>query len=120
MSTMTYKGYTARVEYDERDHALVGRVLDLADSISFEGSSVEEIEREFARSIDDYLALCQKKGREPARPFSGKFQVRMAPEEHRRVAVAAERAGQSMNEWILEVLKRAIEPAGRTRRPRSA
>jgi predicted HicB family RNase H-like nuclease len=120
MSTMTYKGYTARVEYDERDHLLVGRVLDLADSISFEATTVEELEREFSRSIDDYLALCKDKGREPAKPFSGKFQVRMAPEEHRRVAVAAERAGKSMNEWITETLRRAVDPAPGSKRGRAA
>ena len=27
MNTMTYKGYTARVEYDERDNIFVGRIL---------------------------------------------------------------------------------------------
>ena len=29
MNTMTYKGYTARVEFDERDGIFVGRVLGL-------------------------------------------------------------------------------------------
>ena len=27
MNTMTYKGYTARVEYDERDNLFIGRIL---------------------------------------------------------------------------------------------
>lgn len=27
MNTMTHKGYTARIEFDERDNIFVGRVL---------------------------------------------------------------------------------------------
>ena len=33
MNTMTYKGYTARVEYDERDHLFVGRILGIRNII---------------------------------------------------------------------------------------
>ncbi|MBB3104090.1 putative HicB family RNase H-like nuclease [Azomonas macrocytogenes] len=37
---MTYKGYTARIEFDERGDIFVGRVLDLRDIISFHADSV--------------------------------------------------------------------------------
>ncbi|WP_269458623.1 hypothetical protein [Sterolibacterium denitrificans] len=42
MNTMTYKGYTARVEYDERDNIFVGRILDIHGTISFHGETVTE------------------------------------------------------------------------------
>ncbi len=35
MNTMTHKGYTARIEFDERDNIFVGRVLGLRTMISF-------------------------------------------------------------------------------------
>jgi predicted HicB family RNase H-like nuclease len=37
MNTMTYKGYNARVEYDERDNLFVGRILGIRSIISFHG-----------------------------------------------------------------------------------
>ncbi len=33
MSTMTYKGYTARIEFDERDDLIVGYVIGLPPSL---------------------------------------------------------------------------------------
>ena len=40
MSCMRYKGYAARIEYDEREDIFVGRVLGMRDMISFHASSV--------------------------------------------------------------------------------
>ena len=47
MNTMTYKSYTARVEFDERDNIFVGRVLGLRSIISFHGATVAGLRREF-------------------------------------------------------------------------
>ena len=38
-NTMTYKGYTARVEYDPRDEIFIGRVLGIEDRITFHGAT---------------------------------------------------------------------------------
>jgi len=40
MNIMQHKGYTARVEFDERDNIFVGRVLGVNSIISFHGESV--------------------------------------------------------------------------------
>ena len=42
MNTMSHKGYTARVEYDERDNNLVGRILGIRSIINFHGETVTE------------------------------------------------------------------------------
>ena len=42
MNTMSHKGYTARVEYDERDNILVGRILGIRSIINFHGETVTE------------------------------------------------------------------------------
>ncbi|WP_442963494.1 type II toxin-antitoxin system HicB family antitoxin [Pseudomonas sp. 3JA] len=59
MNSMTYKGYKARVEFDERDDIFVGRVLGVRDIISFHADSVTELHAEFASAIEDYLADCR-------------------------------------------------------------
>ena len=57
MNTMSHRGYTARVEYDERDNILVGRLLGIRSIISFHGQTVAELRSEFEQAVDDYLAF---------------------------------------------------------------
>jgi len=104
---MTYKGYTARVEYDPRDEIFVGRVLGIEDRITFHGSTVAKLRRAFHAAMDHYRADCTARGRAPQKPYSGKILLRVAPEVHARAAMTAEAQGKSLNQWAAEVLARA-------------
>jgi len=108
MSSMTYKSYTARVEYDDRDDVFVGRVLGLQSILSFEGNSVEALKTAFEEAVNDYLQECQEKGLPPEKPASGKLLLRLAPELHGQAMVAAKAAGKSLNQWVAETLHRAV------------
>ena len=108
MSSMTYKSYTARVEYDDRDDVFVGRVLGLQSILSFEGNSVEALKTAFDEAVNDYLQECQEKGLPPEKPASGKLLLRLAPELHGQAMVAAKAAGKSLNQWVAEALHRAV------------
>lgn len=65
---MTYKGYGARVEFDDDVGVFHAGVMNTRDVIFFEGASVEELSREFHFSIDDYLAMCAERGEESDMP----------------------------------------------------
>jgi predicted HicB family RNase H-like nuclease len=104
---LTYKGYTGHVEYDDTGGLLHGEVLDLRDVITFQGKSVEEIEKAFRESVDDYLEFCRQKGEEPDKPFSGRLMLRLPPKLHRKAYVSAIREGKSLNQWIAERLEGA-------------
>jgi predicted HicB family RNase H-like nuclease len=110
MNTMTYKGYTARIEYDERDNLFSGRILGIRRIISFHGETVAELRTEFELAINDYLADCKEQGVHPDKPASGKLLLRVTPEIHGRALVAAQAAGKSLNQWATEVLQRAAQP----------
>ena len=69
MNTMSHKGYTARVEYDERDNIFVGRILGIRSIISFHGETVAELRAEFEHAVKDYLAECKKAGVHPEKPM---------------------------------------------------
>ncbi|MFP5431461.1 MAG: type II toxin-antitoxin system HicB family antitoxin, partial [Gammaproteobacteria bacterium] len=79
MNTLTYKGYTARIEFDERDNLFVGRILGLRAMISFHGETVAELHAAFATAIDDFLADCRAQGIAPEKPASGKLMLRVPP-----------------------------------------
>ena len=103
-----HNGYRGRIEYDPEDRIFHGRVLGLRDdSVSFEGTSVEEIEADFRAAVDDYLETCKKLGRKPEREYSGRIPLRIDPELHREVALHAEVDGSSVNGWIAGQLRNA-------------
>lgn len=102
---LEYRGYKGKVEFDADAGLFHGEVLDTRDVITFQGASVDELETAFRESVEDYLAFCQERGEEPDKPFSGRLMVRLPPELHRRVYVAARRAGTSINQWIADRLE---------------
>ena len=105
---MEYKGYTARVEFDDEAAIFHGEILNLRDVITFEGTTVEELRQAFKDSIDDYLEFCAGRDEEPERPFSGKFVVRIDPELHREVYLRAKMENKSLNSWISQRLESAV------------
>ncbi len=105
---MSYKGYRAAVVFDDKAGVFQGEVVGTRDVITFEGTSVEQLEREYRLSIDDYLAVCAERGREPDRPFSGKVPLRMSPQLHRAAAAAARAEGKSLNAWLAETVEHAV------------
>ena len=107
MNTMTYKGYTARIEFDERDGIFTGRILGVRAIISFHGETVAELRANFEATIDDYLDDCTAQGVTPDKPASGNIMLRVPPEVHGAALVAAQAAGKSLNQWAAEVLKNA-------------
>jgi len=108
MNTMKYRGYTARIEFDERDEIFVGRVLGLRAIIGFHGQTVEALRAAFETAIDEFLLDCQEEGVQPEKPVSGKLLLRVPPEIHRAALVAAQARGKSLNQWATEVLEEAV------------
>lgn len=109
MNSMSYKGYTARIEFDERDDVFVGRLLGVRDIISFHAESVSELRAAFHMAVDDYLADCAEQGISPEKPASGKMMLRIRPEVHAAATIAAQAAGKSLNQWADEVFERAAQ-----------
>jgi len=65
---MNYKGYIARVLYDGEEKVLRGRVAGIDDLVTFEARSVDELEREFHLSVDEYLSFCAEQRSDPQEP----------------------------------------------------
>lgn len=107
MSSMTYRGYSARVEFDAEDRIFVGHLAGVRDIVGFHGASVAELEAAFHEAVDDYLAACKKLGQDPNKPFSGRVMLRLPPEVHARASARATVEGVSFNQWAATVLERA-------------
>ena len=109
MNTMTVNGYQAKVEYDPELDMFRGEILGLNGSADFYGSSPKELKSEFKKSLKVFLEVCQEKGIEPRRHYSGKFNLRIPAELHERLAIAAQASGKSLNALAQEALQQVIE-----------
>ena len=107
MNTMTYKGQTARVEFDERDDVFVGRLLGITDVVGFHADTVQGLRAAFAEAVDDYIDTCAKIGKAVEKPASGKIMLRVPPELHSAALIAAKCSGTSLNQWAAKVLGEA-------------
>jgi len=107
MNTMTYKSYTASMEYDAVDKIIVGRILGISDHIVFHGESVAEFEVMFHKSVDDYLEACLHFGKEPEKTASGRLMLRVTPAVHCAALAAARASGESLNQWAAKALASA-------------
>ena len=107
MNAMLYKGYSARIEFDDADRIFVGHIAGIRDIVGFHGSSVNELEAAFHEAVNDYLAHCERLGLPPNKPFSGRMLLRVPPEVHARVSAAAQVAGISLNQWATQALDEA-------------
>ena len=81
-----------------------GDIINTRDVITFQGTTVKEIEKAFKDSIDDYVAWCMEDGVEPEKPYSGKFNVRLSPELHRQIAIIARKKKVSLNSFVERAL----------------
>lgn len=113
MTTLSHKGYVATIEFDADDLIFVGRVAGIADQVSFHADSAAELVPAFHEAVDDYLETCERVGKSPDKPYSGKVMLRIDPTVHAQAALAAQLAGKSLNAWGSAVLRQAAEAGTR-------
>ena len=112
---LEHRGYFGSVEADLEEGLLHGTVAGLNDVVHYEARTLPELGDAFRDSVDAYLEVCAEDGHQPAKPYSGKFLVRIGAELHRRIAARAAAEGVSMNEVVKRALVReAGEPASAT------
>ena len=87
-NTMTYKGYTARIEYDDEDGIFTGRIGGIRDVVGFHADTVGALREAFQEAVEDYLEACAATGKEPQKAYSGQVMFRINPEVHRKAALA--------------------------------
>ena len=107
MNMMKYKGYVARIEFDEEDRIFAGRLAGIDDIVSFHGTTVDELELAFHESVEHYLEVSERTGRPAQKPYSGNLMLRVNPDIHAAVATASQVQGKSINQWAAEVLDKA-------------
>ena len=108
MNLMTVDGYSAKIEYDAETDLFRGEILGLCGGADFYGANPDELRTEFKKSLDIFLEVCKEKGIEPRKQFSGKFNLRIPPELHEKLAMTAQAQGKSLNSLAQEALEKSV------------
>ena len=108
MNVMTVDGYNARIEYDPEMNMFRGEILGLTGGADFYGKTPKELKAEFKKSLTVFLEVCKEKGIDPRRNYSGRFNLRISPELHERLAIAAQAEGKSINTLAQEALAQRV------------
>jgi predicted HicB family RNase H-like nuclease len=108
-----YKGYMGHVEFDNEANIFHGEIINIDDVITFQGRSIDELQKALKDSVEVYIEFCKEQKKRPDKPF-GKFTVQLTPEQHRKVFIAAKKSGENLSEWVTHVLEdKADEAIGR-------
>jgi predicted HicB family RNase H-like nuclease len=108
VNMMMIDGYSAKIEYDAELDLFRGEILGLSGGADFYGKNPKELRAEFKKSLSVFLEVCLEKGIEPRRNFSGKFNLRIPPDLHEKLAIVAEAEGKSINTLAQEALQQRV------------
>lgn len=105
---LEYKGYHADIQYDADDEILVGTIFGINDSVNFHGTSVSEVTEMFHRSVDHYLEVCKKEGKNPDKEYKGSINIRLIPDLHKEAALYALLHHTSINQVINDAVAQYV------------
>ncbi len=104
-SMLAYEGYHALIEFDAEENIFVGEVFGITDSLSFHGTTVEELQDNFRNCIENYFEYCEKVGKCPDKEFKGSFNVRVPMEMHKKAALEAAKQKMTLNQYVVKAIQ---------------
>jgi len=100
-------GYKAVILYDQEIGLFRAEFVGLSGGADFYAKDVEGLKREGEISLRVFLRMCEEDGVSPKKP-QGKFALRLDPETYYDASVAAAAHGVSLNQWITQTVRRAV------------
>lgn len=119
MGVLKYKNFIGSVEFSEPDKILFGKVQGIRGLISYEGETVEELEKDFRDGIDHYLSVCEEKGIKPQKSFTGAFNVRIPSDMHSLAVQKANELGINLNAFVKSAIEEKLKPPKTKRNPKT-
>lgn len=106
---LEYKGYIGTVEFSAEDKIFFGKIQGINDLVTFEGTSVDGLEKSFKEAVLDYLETCATLNKTPEKVFKGSFNVRVSQELHQKTALLASKKGLNLNEVVKKALNYIVK-----------
>ena len=105
-NTITYKNYTGTVEYYSEDKIFYWKIAMIDDLITFEADNVSDLEKEFKKSVEEYVKTCNKLWKKPEKEFKWIFNVRIKWNLHKQAYANAIKENISLNKYVERALEK--------------
>ncbi len=109
---LQYKDFIGSVHFSAEDGVLFGKIEGINDLVTFEGTTVEEINNAFREAVDDYIDICKETGKPIQKSYKGSFNVRIAPELHKKAVQKSLKMGISLNKFVQRALEKEMLHSG--------
>jgi predicted HicB family RNase H-like nuclease len=106
---LTYKGFIGSVHFSAKDRLFFGKIEGIEDLVSFEGSTVDELENGFKYMVDEHIKDCEEEGKPIEKSYKGTFNVRLNPGLHKKAAQFALVNKLTLNQLVQRAIKRELE-----------
>ena len=115
-----YDRYLKIVEWSEEDQCYVGTCPGLFYG-GCHGDNEVEVYKELVEIVEENIALYKENGKPlptetAGKEYSGKFLLRPGKELHKTLAIRALQANESLNNFCLKALKKALFHSNRSKR----
>lgn len=105
---LKYKGYYGSIEISLEDGLIHGKLECINDLVTYEASSVPDIQSAFEEAVDDYLETCKELGKQPEKTMSGTFNVRIGEVLHKEAYLASKSKKVTLNDFVKNAIQDAI------------
>ena len=105
INTIEIDGYRAVIQYDPEIDMFRGEFVGLNGGADFYAKDIDGLRREGKISLRVFLEMCAEDGVNPRKEYSGKFNIRIPKELHRKLVQSAAAAGKSLNRQVVDILE---------------
>lgn len=105
---LVHNDYIGSVHFNADDETFFGKIEGIDDLISFEGNSVAELKHSFEEAVEDYIQLCKENGKKHDKSYKGSFNIRIAPDIHKKAKRLALIKGISLNQFIQKAVEEEV------------
>ena len=106
---LMYKDFLGSVHFSAKDDCFFGKIEGIDDLVTFEGQDVKAIKKSFREAVEDYIELCKITKKPVLKSYKGSFNIRIAPDLHKKAVQKSLMLGISLNQLVQQAIEKEVE-----------
>jgi predicted HicB family RNase H-like nuclease len=106
---LKYKDFLGSVHFSAKDDCFFGKIEGIDDLVTFEGQDVKALKKSFHEAVEDYLELCNIAKKPLLKSYKGSFNIRIAPDLHKKAVQKSLMLGISLNQLVQQAIEKEVE-----------
>ncbi len=105
---LNHEGFIASLHFSAEDDCFFGKIEGIDDLITFEGQDVDGLKNAFLGAVEDYKTLCIQANKLMHKSYKGSFNVRIAPQLHKKAVQKSLMLGISLNQLVQKAIEEEV------------